>query len=338
MQPLLPEWVNGKRALSTLKTALSERGLTAQVQALFKDTDDTTPVTLPGFSMFDTASGLSATQWCVPRPIGDRDDIIGLWEEYIDRPLGRVAVPDRVARRILSAPLGEKFFGTYRREATEWWLPAAQLIAIASGVSGLAARVTNDSVTLDMGDYAMSVTPSGGWSNATRAIRPCAELPDDANIAPLRVPALLTAHPLAKALVSLSVPPALLWAANSLICCESMGRHPRVRPVMLTPIGSKLVSAKRNAVRRPGRERLESRSRRDIPASMATCRQILDDPYPGSHRDLYIAAVPALMSVRDFSWLVGIPGNNAERALTEFACENFADHLETLERELACRP
>jgi hypothetical protein len=255
----------------------------------------------------------------------DREEVVAIYEAYVDRPLGLVPVPDRAARAVYSGPAADIFFGL-RRKATEWWVPAAKLIAVASRLSGVPAVVTDDSVTLDMGDYLMSAAPRGCWSNFSGGLHVAIERPDDASIDLLRVPLLITAHPLAKVLASLQAPPALLWAANSAIRCEALGRIPRIRPIHLAPsIGRKRHKPREHAVK-------------DAAAAMTTCRLIIDDPYPGSHRDLFSAAVPWLMRAGDFADLVGIPGSNPEKQISEEGCERFSEYLDITERTLACAP
>ena len=326
--PPLPEWVDGKRALFTLSNALHQRGLTLLTQARFNDPNDNNPVMLPGFSMFDRSHSIAASDWCVPRPRVDRDEVIAVYEAYVDRPLGRVNVPDRIARHVYSGPSSDKFFGG-RRTATEWWLPAAQLVAVASRLSKVQAVLTDDSVTLDMGDYTMSAAPVGCWSNSANRLHRAMEVPDDANTDLLRVPMLMTTHPLARALISVGAPSGILWAANSAIRCEALGRLSRIRVSHLSPRGQRSPSAKRP---------VKQHKRYDVAASMASCRLIIDDPYPGSHQDLFLAAVPALMRGLDFSDLVGSPSGNAERSLPEPACERFSDYLDLMERTMASNP
>lgn len=326
--PPLPDWVDGKRALYTLANALNARGLTLLTQARFNDTHDTNPVMLPGFSMFDRSHGTAASDWCVPRPRVDREEVIAVYEAYVDRPLGRVNVPDRIARQVYKGPAADTFFGG-RRTATEWWLPAAQLVAVASRLSKVQAVLTDDTVTLDMGDYTMSAAPVGCWSNSANRLHRAMEVPDDANVDLLRVPMLMTSHPLAKALVSVAAPSGILWAANSAIRCEALGRLPRIRVSHLSPRGLRSPTA-------PKQPRLHKTY--DEAAAMGSCRLIIDDPYPGSHRDLFLAAVPALMRGVDFADLVGVPGQNPERMLSEEACERFSNYLDLTERTMACNP
>jgi hypothetical protein len=326
--PSLPKWMDGKRALNSLTKALADRDLALQVQSRFNsDHDSKQLVMLPGFSMFDQSNGVSASEWCVPRPMRDRDDLLMVYEEYVDRPLGKVPAPDRVARQILQGRTGDMFFGPGLRKPTEWWLPAAQLIALASRMSGVMAVVTDDTVSLDMGDYMMRVERRGCWSNKDRRLHLAVDAADDADSAQLRVPLLITAHPLAKALLSAGAPPAALWAANSAIRCELHGKHPKIRTAHFAPLA---LMRKTTHVRK--------RRYTHAPSAMTTCRLIIDEPYPGSHLDLFVAAVPALMHRADFADIVGGVGKDSEeRTLSFETCDRFGEFLDLREKELACR-
>lgn len=304
---------------------LHERGQGLLAQARFNDTHDNVPVMLPGFSMFDKHHGIAASLFTVPRARVDRDEVLATYEAYVDRRLGVVPVPDRIARPVFKAATSEAFFGR-RRSATEWWLPAAQLIAIASSLSGVQAVVTERAVHLDMGDYVMAVEPTGCWSNSTNTFRLASDRPDDADSELLRVPLLMTAHPLAKVLMGLGAPLGLLWAANAALRCEAAGRIPKIRAPHLESLSPRKIF------------RVRKYPVVDFAAAVTTCRLIIDDPYPGSHRDLLRVAVPALMLAVDFNDLCGFAGSDPEKMLTEEACEKFDEYLDYAEKEQAFNP
>lgn len=327
----LPDWVDGKRALGAVAKALSDRGLTLATQAsLLDQPDNPQTVMLPGFAVFDHAGGLRALDWCLPRTRLDRDEILGIYEEYVDRPLGRVPVPDRVARGVFSGKSADTVFGE-RRSPAQWWLPAAQLIAVASAKTKIAAKYTEDTVSLDLGDYQMSVTPEGCWSNFRGRLKTAADLPDDANIGALRVPLLMTKHPLAGALAAHSMPVGVLWAANCAIRAESAGRIPKIRAAHLGVLRKS---------RGRGPRRLKA-SVADVVGAISASREMLDGPEYATLRDLYKVAVPTLMTVTDFTDLLADPWGRSAlegKPIGSGVRARMHEFLDVKEGERTCRP
>lgn len=308
-----------------LARVLKERGTTLITQARLNDTHDNVNVMLPGFSIFDVSERIRATEWCTPRQVVDRDEIISVYEEYVDRPLGTTPVPDRVGRSLYIGKASDQFFGR-RRKATEWFLPVLKIIALAAHASRGKVTLGPDSVHLDMGDYVMSASPRGCWSNTTGALHRSVQRPDDANTDTLRVPVLLTSHRLAKALVALESPPWMLWIANTAIRAEMAGDIPKIRAVHLDRIPQG----------RTAQEPFKAGEPADIAAAMVVCRQITDAPYPGSHQDLFASAVPLLMREVDFKDLVGAVGSDPDKVVSEDGCEKFMEYLDIIERQAAC--
>lgn len=286
------------------------------------DKPDPLNVILPGFSMFDAGDLIRATNWCVPRPKFGIDEVLAVYEEYVDRPLGLTPVPDRVARKAYRGHAADQLFGE-RRTATQWWQPAAKLIAIASYITKETARVTDDSVEITFGQFKMSASPQGCWLNTFGRLRQAACPPDDASSEALRLPTLVTNHPLGKALIAVRAPRPLLWAANSAIRAEQAGRMATIRPAQLG-VQKYRMPTRRTKTLRPLLGRREAYAR---------CEEILGNPGPGSHHELYMTAVPTIMRMSDFNDLVGPLTSNPDHCLTPYQCQKFSDFMEVKERE-----
>lgn len=314
MQPL-PRWVNASRALKVITKHLYDRGETLKAQAILKGSKVGVPVTLPGYNLFSRDEATKAFAWCIPGSTVDRDEVIGIWEEYVDRGFGVYGMPDRIPRRaVRRIPGSNNFFGA-PREALQWWLPAAQLIALASHKSGVSATYTQTSVALDMGDYKMEVTPGGCWSNTIGHRTTTVYLADDADIHQLDVPGITTGHPLAQA-VGDGVPPSILWALSSVIQAEGLGRIPKVRPVHL--VHEVRVPRERQKRKNPHRPC-------DIRAADAALRAEMDHGSP--LQTLFEVAVPVLMTKSEFSITVGSPRMTPDRVLGAPKVQRVLDYL-----------
>lgn len=319
-----PNWVDGRRALNIVAKALGELGLTYTVQArMLDEPKDAKPVMLPGFTIFDHCNGIFAADWCVPRPRVDRDEVVMIYEEYVDRPLGRLPVPDRVARRVYAGAAADTFFGP-RCADGDWWTPAAKLVAIASSMTRTPAVYYETSVSLDLGDCRMSAAPDGCWSNFMQRVRVAPDLAHDASMDGLRVPLLITNHPLAKAVAGENLSPAVLWAINSAIRTESAEAIPTIKPIHVGFV--------------PRKKRSKSKvvgTTADVVGAIAACRELLDEQ--ALLMDLYRVAVPILMSGADFSDLLAPAWKDSNRRLNTALIQKAHEFLDLKEGDLRCR-
>lgn len=313
------------RALASLSRSVASQRLTSAVQAhlaLPPDNVSNQPTVLPGFTVYDADEHGRAERWLVPRLGVDLEEVVQVYEEFVDRPLGTVRCPERVARRLYRSKRSQDFFGPLRRPE-QWWLPGAQLVAVASTLTKETPVRGEASVSLDLGGMKMEVTPRGCWSNFTGAMRRARVPAADADFAPLYVPMLLTDNPLAQALAAAGATGSALWAANSAIRAADAGRLPRTFLAGL--------SAPRRG-RGAARQRVTSLP--DKVGAMAECREILDQCGPGSLRSLYASAVPALMTASDFIDMVGDPWKNNSRAVGPTVAERFSAFLTLVEGRL----
>lgn len=309
----LPDWVDGYRALAVLVNFFRVNGLTDEAKRrLLQPSDEQT--TLPGFTVFNwSRSGVRADEWCVPGRLPPLGEIVATYEAYVDSGLGRHPRPCRIARRAMSPRAAEVFFGP-PRAALQWWVPAAQLVALASRKSGVKATWGQNWAELNASGFRLLVRADGCWSNSYDRMVTTSKMADDADIAELTVEPLVTAHPLARAVRSLGGHNAIQWAANSVIRAEQAGRIPTLRPV-----------------------HLETRVRGT--PSVATCadtlgaidalREALDGGQKCSV--MYGIAVPTLMSSAEFRSLFANRSRSDERRLSPRLAARIHEYLDLRE-------
>ncbi len=333
MQSQLPDWVDGRRALRVVARALHKQGMTAEAQARLLNARGLEPRLLPGFNVFDSTEKARALDWCAPAKPVDRDEMIGLWEEFVDNNLGRLPRPDRILRRAFLGATSDEYFGA-PREALQWWKPAAKFIAVAA--RAFPGKLTWDStwVKFDMGDYQMAVYYNAAWSNTYGRLVRTSALADDADISQFDVPALTTEHPLAHALPR-DADPGLLWAVNTAIRTEAAGMLDKVRAphLELTRISR---TRERPRVSRAHRTiRLGQRAHADIRGAIQALRDELANPDGPDRSTLFEIAVPVLMSVNQFEAAGGGSRNtSASLPMRTASINKLSDHLDMLEAEL----
>lgn len=301
----LPSWADARKALTVLSDA-AERGGVAPIlreRALqLKDTR-TEYVELPGFHLFEHAYPDAPYTWLVPKPRGDFQDIVGMWEAYVGQgrlgarsATGSPLTPISGDRTVLGPVTFRRFFGGPRRLA-EWYTPAAKIIAMAQHLEGqehlrvdpirLNSRFERSrlpTLSLHLADYYLEVSDEHIYSNTlqeyVRPIRP----PGDATIDELSIRPLKTAHPLAVAMMECEeTPPTCLHAMNVALRGAHAGH---IRPAEVRLGASKSFRPDRNAAV------LEAFKALDI---------------YGSLRAVYDQLVPAVMQAADFRKEFGNP-------------------------------
>lgn len=320
----LPPWHDGNRALTVLAKGLAERGLTYQVQDRMQAPAGKELFLLPGFCMFDCCGDIRASQWCVPKPRFDADTVVSIYEEYVDRDLGFVPVPDRVARQLYGRHAGADFFGP-RRAPDQWWLPAAQLIAIAGEASRRPPVWGANHVKLELPKYILQAGPQGCWSNTHGRMRMASKPASDADTSLLRIPVLITEHPLGAAVANATDDQGILWAANSVVRAEVAGNLQKVMPRDLVPDPLTFSGT------------LNHRHRPKVAAmgeTISRCKAIVADPVIASYSDLYSTAVPKLLDAVDFFDILAHEQKAPDSPLTAEQCARFSKFLEVKEQKL----
>ena len=289
-----------------LWTALDEAGLThdigARVRALRHVPRKT--VELPGFHVF-TRDGLVAPySWLVPKPKGDDEDLLQMWEAYGAQQHGRrrnpvdplLAMHESVP--LLGAPEFTRYFGKPRRPE-EWVSPAAKIIALAQhfeGQENLSCEVSTSkigmqyqritSVQMHLGQFFFRVTPRSIFSNFEGKDVVFPHRASDAALDELCIRPLRTDNALAVALMENDeVPECALQAASVCIRALHLGE---LIPTDFTINMSKNRSPKPHEI-------------------IQNARALLDSQPADCLYHLYPILVPALMGKVEFASTFGNP-------------------------------
>lgn len=317
-------WTSGVHALRVIKEYLQAQDATLLTQARMLDipAQGTPPTLLPGFTPFCSSNGIATAPWSIPTCRREIDDVIAIYEEYVDRPqLGALRKPCQVARRIIGPAVAQKFFGPVRKP-WDWWEPAARIIAIAANLTGLPLLTAPGRMVLDLGEYRMEATRRGCYSNFRGRIVVAKLAAHDADITSLSTRELRTAHPLARALVQGSAPLPVLWAANAAIRAEPTRGNPSLTARQLDL-----------PVRRGRGLGVRNFSKGDIRGAIAACQEILENSEGDMVGDLYASAVPILMSRKEFAEVVANPWGSAERVLGGALRQRLLDRLDVLGKD-----
>lgn len=244
-------------------------------------------VTLPGFHLADR-SAVSPYEWCIPRP-SDLSDLVNVYEEYVDRPLGKVRLPDTVAKRLYQTPaLAVRYFGG-RKRANAWRLPATKLVLVAQHFGAIVERGPAGAVSTEVEGYRFEVTSRGCYSNthgkfmSHRSGGPAHE--------GLAVPELRTRNPVAIAMTDLGADIGGLWALSSVL---------RARAYRNLPMDTLLVPPPRVS---PGRVRDPQQVREALLEATDLAEQCMDAVLV----QLHAAMVPRLCGIDDFKKTFGNP-------------------------------
>lgn len=309
-------WSDGAKALRVLQKYLQESGKTLQTQARMLDEAKSKVVSLPGFSALP--DGVLAPSWAVPESRRGLDEVISAYEAYADRSdLGVLPKPCGVARKVLSAGPTRQFFGGISRPS-QWWTPAAKLIALASNLSRVPAKVWPHRVVLDLGDIRMEVTKRGCYSNFRGRVVQAKRAASDAYSELLDTGSTFTQHPLARALSLGNFPLEVLQAANSVVRSEGYGK--------LGAVTAESLNYPDRAKRGKGKNAFTAA---DVNGAILACREVLEMGEPGALPELYRYSVPILMPSSDFKEQMGSPWNSPHRKLSPTSVEKMHAILET---------
>jgi len=242
----LPSWADPRRALAVLGDAAARGCVTEALVERVRELESARlpRVELPGFHLFGRASPASPYTWLVPRPLGDFQDIVMMWETFVGQPhLGsRSTVTSPLAaieeeRLVLSRSAFRRFFGGPRRPG-DWFTPAAKIIAIAQHLEGQEnlrvaplleerryERARLPQLGIHLSEYFLEVSSEGLYSNMRQALIKPPGVPGDATIDELCIRPLRTSHPLAVALIeNEDTPETCLHAANVVLRALEAGQ------------------------------------------------------------------------------------------------------------------
>jgi len=244
-----------------MNDALNGSGKALQVRERIAELQDTRQrpwVHLPGFHILSPGGATPPYLWAVPKPKGDEQDLLGMWEMFVsttqDNADGQadLLAPLRQDRQVLSAPARAGFFGREPRRFQDWFIPAAQIIAIAQHFEGQGAltvrtkraprfeRTLFEEIEMHLGPYYMRVTPRGMWSNTDHRLRrPAAGAPTTRAIDAVCVRPMASSHPLAVALTEdEEMPEAALQAGNVVLRSMQNGLLPNRLHINVTARGA----------------------------------------------------------------------------------------------------
>lgn len=323
---MLPEWMSGEKALRLLAKQLQRRGILEDAEIAMK-LQRGKGTHLPGFTIFSRGEEVSPYQWCVPRPRTDYSDVLNVYEEYIDRNLGFVQNPGRVARQAVGKGNAISYFGLARSK-TRWRIPLVKLVAITQHFSELPVVANDQRVRAELGDWRMIVTSHGCWSNLHNRMVPAKHYAIDVGFEEVTLPSLRTPHPLATYLVGAGVEDEILWLANTVVRAERQGTIPTISfgPALLTVALAK-------AERRP-----RARAAYDITGAALSCHELLQlHPEEGLVPALYEAAVPGLCTVARFKELIANPWAHQHRRVSKATRKEWMGRIELMLQEAQCK-
>lgn len=293
-----PDHGYGDRALRILGEHLKACGQSDDVRSLLA-TAPAEEVRLPGFDLF-TRGARSPYEWCVPRP-RDEEQLLNTYEEYVDRDLGRIKSPERVAKQLYTdRRVARQYFGAAPRHARYWYTPAAKIIAAAQHFDVVVSRSRNYGLSTNLLGYELRVSPTGCHSNVRRASIAAPLAAVDCTDHELSVTSLRIKHPLASALATVGADDACLWAANSAIRAEMDGMVD-VKDLFTNKVKRALSAA-------------EKRRRTDLVMGAAMEATEVAQNAHSPVTALYEALVPAVCTAVRFKALFGHPWAHPGRA------------------------
>ena len=172
-------------------------------------------VELPEFNLLDQFGPYRPLSWFVGAPL-DEVELVQVYDELVElRPLkgGRKSL--RALNLLDRVGFGDFFEGP--RAPGEWYEPIALVAGLAAVTSGEEVVVSGDDVSVFTRMALLHVCGECAYSNALGTYVTPIVAASDAHMPTLRVPALRTHHPLARALVSSRAGLPALWMLNLLM-------------------------------------------------------------------------------------------------------------------------
>lgn len=286
-------------------------------------------VELPGFHLF-TRDGLCAPySWLVPKPKGDDQDLLQMWEAYGNGQHGdRRSRADPLLELVentsfLGVAAHQRFFGKGARLPTQWATPAAKIIALAQhfeGQENMSIELGADkagmyrqgiaAVQIHLGEFFLRVTPKSMFSNFQGKEIEYSYKASDCVLDEMCIRPLRTSNALAVALMqNEEMPECVLQMANVAVRALHLGQ---LLPTDFTINLSKHRSPNTNDIVQDAKALLQS-----------------DPLHALSH--LYPMLVPALMGKEQFATTFGSPHQHRKIAKTQEATRNrWLDELSKL--------
>lgn len=306
------------QALSSLQREIALNRAQRAVMEAFS-LSEPEEVTLPGYHIFSSTSTVRATQWLAPRPTGDFEDCVAAYEDLADRDLDAAPRLDRIVTKLIPRQ-SEEWLPP--QPAGQWWPSAVAMLALLSNCVMEPVQVGEDELLLQANGLKFRVTPRGMHSNFRGRFmyvkRPLGGLPGKAGVG-----AITVRHPLACAVREL--PDHAKWAVAYLLWCEQSGVIQKITAESILKVGA----AKRG--RRLGSVRKRAVGADGV-AAVYACRDLAS--MGGTIADLYSAAVPDLMSARDFKRRFSCPWTHPTHRITDTVREKLEEFLATVERGL----
>lgn len=319
-------WSDPVMALRAIQNYLNTTGLTLKAQALYMDcTDKPRRTRLPGYTVFDVSDGIRASDWAVPGTRQDVDDIMYAYEAYVDRDLGKIMDPGKVAKMIWPNGKGLRYLGP-KRSRWHWWVPAVQIVSAMAKVTGAAVEVGADKVFLDLGGDRMVVTPTGCWSNYHKRIKESKAKADDAKMELLTTAPRTTFQPLAGAMELLGAPLPILWATNALTRAAALDECPPITVHSLEYVAS---------LRGKAKPKPRSKVVADVIGAVAAAREALEGFQGEGIAEIHQALVPRACSSAEFYEAVTNPFEARAKALTPEMKQRVEDLLASIERSIS---
>ncbi len=314
-----------RRIRTVIAAKLRKTGRAAQFEEAYEATKDGAVATLPEAHLFSGEGPDRPVSWMLPRLRCGRDGLVYAYEEFVEQPLGVTRNPGKVAEAALRREGCLNLRGRFHTgiNPRAWAKPATRLIALAATLDDAAVDIdmANFTYTAVVGQVTFSVTAEGCWSNFNNRVMPAALPPTDIKEATFLLPTVESDERTVVTLMRLLTGEGdHQQAVRGLQECIDQG--------VVTKL--EVRNFFREAFLGGFRERRHPTSRRTKTAALQACLEALATPGENLVRRLHSAAVPTLISARDFRMYFGSPYGNPGRKIRESTLERWEMHLSAL--------
>lgn len=299
-----------------LKDYLGALGTGAGLQRLLQHVDDTKTsrklTTFVGFNLFQGVHG-----WFLPKPTIGVARFLEVYEEFIAQDLGAVNNPGLVAERVYAGNASARRL--FRIQYPEHWMtPALTLLAASLHLGAEVDEWSDTGASVRLADWLMHVEPSGCWSNLRGRMIPVVE---NLCFPGTTFHAVTLCSPILAAMLNEAESQVMTQAVSVL----AHGLHEEV-------IDRKWLRAN---VARGESGTGPTASMQAAERAMTECLGILTNSDGDVVGNLYDAAVPALISSKEFSHRIANPSKvNPTRRVKPATLARWGDVLEQRMREI----
>lgn len=289
-------------------------------------------IDLPEVHLFTEGDKDRPITWLMPKPRCGIESLIQAYEEFVEQPLGLVRYPGVVIERGLRQDGATSVQGRFSTgsKPENWAGSVVRLLALAATYPGAVANcdLVEHTYTVLVDGAVLSVTKDGCYSNLRSEVVEAAIPAKDIEEAVFLLPAMSTRSRCVRTLATL-----LKGNRDGLHAVRGLQECIDMQVVTITEVHEFFSAMVQGAYKRNTPDRRKHDNTKGVTARQSALDNSIAIIGAGGDemfKKLYYAAVPDLMSAREFKSTFGSPFSRRARELRNSTVEKWVERLMSL--------